>query len=197
MRSYKKISISIATIVFLSLGMINIFFSPDDNKILIRDVVISNKNNLSFVSFNQEIILDYLIREAIDKGIPLVFKLTLRVVEKDDIWPTKIIKREVRYYQIEYKALRKIYKVEDVNGKHFEYKNMDEAIQKILKVDDLEFMIYNPSSQSVIDSRMLYQLWLNVSLERKKLPKPIQVNYFDRTWHMKSEKSIHNLGELN
>jgi hypothetical protein len=56
-------------------------------------------------------------------------------------------------------------------------------------VEDLEF--------SFVDKHMDYELWLNVSLERKKLPKPLQVNYFDRTWNMNSEKSIHKLGKLN
>ena len=36
------------------------------------------------------------------------------------------------YYQIKYKALRKIYNdCGPINGKSYEYKNMDEAIQKI------------------------------------------------------------------
>ena len=188
MRFFKKFNI-IIIIISLSLVVVNMFTFPDENKILIKDVVISNNNNLHYISFNQEISLDYLIREAIDKGIPLVFKVTLKVVEINDIWPTKTIKREVRYYQIRYKALREIYKIVDINGKNYEYKNMDDAIQKILKVEDLEF--------SFVDKHMDYELWLNVSLERKKLPKPLQVNYFDRTWNMNSEKSIHKLGKLN
>ena len=187
MRFFKKFNIII--IISLSLVVVNMFTFPYENKILIKDVVISNNNNLHYISFNQEISLDYLIREAIDKGIPLVFKVTLKVVEINDIWPTKTIKREVRYYQIRYKALREIYKIVDINGKNYEYKNMDDAIQKILKVEDLEF--------SFVDKHMDYELWLNVSLERKKLPKPLQVNYFDRTWNMNSEKSIHKLGKLN
>tara|TARA_B110000196_G_scaffold277454_1_gene256016 strand:+ start:904 stop:1479 length:576 start_codon:yes stop_codon:yes gene_type:complete len=187
MRFFKKFNIII--IISLSLVVVNMFTFPDENKILIKDVVISNNNNLHYISFNQEISLNYLIREAIDKGIPLVFKVTLKVVEINDIWPTKTIKREVRYYQIRYKALREIYKIVDINGKNYEYKNMDDAIQKILKVEDLEF--------SFVDKHMDYELWLNVSLERKKLPKPLQVNYFDRTWNMNSEKSIHKLGKLN
>jgi hypothetical protein len=187
MRFFKKFNIII--IISLSLVVVNIFTFPYENKILIKDVVINNNNNLHYISFNQEISLDYLIREAIDKGIPLVFKVTLKIVEINDIWPTKTIKREVRYYQIKYKALRKIYKIVDINGENYEYKNMDDAIQKILKVEDLEF--------SFVDKHMDYELWLNVSLERKKLPKPLQVNYFDRTWNMNSEKSIHKLGKLN
>ena len=189
MRFFKKFNIIIIIIISLSLVVVNMFTFPDENKILIKDVVISNNNNLHYISFNQEISLDYLIREAIDKGIPLVFKVTLKVVEINDIWPTKTIKREVRYYQIRYKSLRKIYKIVDINGENYEYKNMDDAIQKILKVEDLEF--------SFVDKHMDYELWLNVSLERKKLPKPLQVNYFDRTWNMNSEKSIHKLGKLN
>ena len=187
MRFFKKFNIII--IISFSLVVVNMFTFPYENKILIKDVVINNNNNLHYISFNQEISLDYLIREAIDKGIPLVFKVTLKVVEINDIWPTKTIKREVRYYQIKYKALRKIYKIVDINGENYEYKNMDDAIQKILKVEDLEF--------SFVDKHMDYELWLNVSLERKKLPKPLQVNYFDRTWDMNSEKSIHKLGKLN
>ena len=59
----------------------------------------------------------------------------------------------------------------------------------MLKVENLKF--------SFIDKNKNYELWLNVSLERKKLPKPLQVNYFDTTWNIKSEKSIHKIGKLN
>ena len=188
MLSLKKISI-LFIVISIVLVVLNILIYSDVNKIIIKDVVISKNNGENYISFNQNISLDFTIREAIDNGIPLAFKIRLDIVEKNDILPTKIIKREVRYYQIEYKSLRKIYKITDINGEKYEYKNMDEAIQKIIKVKNLKF--------SFIDKNSDYELWLNVSLDRKKLPKPLQVNYFDRTWFMTSEKSIHKLGNLN
>jgi len=190
MRFFKKINIIFASFFILLLIVIGDTFTfSDESKILIKDVVISKNNNFYNISFNQELKLDYLIREAIDKGIPLVFKLTLKVVKLDDIFPAKIIKKEVRYYQIEYKALRKIYRIYDINEQKHEYKNMDEAIQKMLQVKSLEF--------SFIDDGMNYELWLNAALERKKLPKPIQVNFFNKTWNIGSENSIHKIGNLN
>ena len=112
MRSLKKIS-TIFIIISIVLVVLNILIYPDVNKIVIKDVVISNENGENYVSFNQDISLDFTIREAIDNGIPLAFKIRLDIVEKNDILPTKTIKREVRYYQIEYKSLRKIYKITD------------------------------------------------------------------------------------
>ena len=187
MRFFKKISI-IATIFFILLLIMNRFSHPEENKILIKDIVINNSNDLNYVSFNQEISLDYLIREAIDKGIPLVFKITLRIVEIHNILPTKTIKTEVSYYQIKYKALRKIYEIIDINGQKYENKDMQNVIKKMLKVENLEFTFDNNGKN--------YELWLNVMLERKKLPKPLQVNYFNRTWFMSSEKSIHKLEKM-
>ncbi|MDC6484788.1 DUF4390 domain-containing protein [Methylophilaceae bacterium] len=189
MPSLKKINIIVIVIVILSIAITNTFTFSDKKKILIKDVLINKNIDSYFVSFDQEIHLDYLIIEAVDKGIPLVFKIVLKVVETNEVWPTKTIKREVMYYQIKYKALRKIYNVVDLYGKSYEYKNMDEAIKKMLKVENLKF--------SFIDKNKNYELWLNVSLERKKLPKPLQVNYFDTTWNIKSEKSIHKIGKLN
>ena len=84
---------------------------------------------------------------------------------------------------------KKIYKILDINEQKYEYKNMDEAIRKMLKIESLEF--------SFIDDGMHYELWLNASLERKKLPKPLQVNFFDSTWSMSSGNSIHKIGKLN
>ena len=182
MRFFKKISI---IIIILSLVIIDRLPDYEDNEILIKDVVIDNSKDIKKIEFNQEINFDNLIIKAIDKGIPLAFKVTLKVVEINDIWPTKTILKKVGYYQIEYKALRKVYRVEDINGNRYEYKYIDEAIQKILKVEDFTF--------SFINNRMNYELWLNVALDRKKLPKPLQVNYFDRTWYMNSNKSIHQL----
>ena len=186
MHFFKKIKIIVISVAILLLvAMANKFTLSEDNKILIKDVVISKNNNLYNVSFNQEIKLDYLIKEAIDKGIPLVFKLTLKIVKLNNISLDNTIKKEVRYYQIKYKALRKIYRIIDINEEKYEYKNLDQAIQKMLKVENLEF--------SFVDDGMNYELWLNVSLEKKKLPKPLQVNFFNKTWSMSSGNSIHKM----
>ena len=192
MRFFKKIKNKIIIIVLLiSLLLVirNTFTLSNERKIIINDVVISKNSDLYNLSFNQEVKLDYLIREAINKGIPLVFKLTLKVAKLNDIFPAKIIKKEVRYYEIEYKTLRKIYRIIDINEQRHEYKKMDEAIQKMLKIEGLEF--------SFVDEGMDYELWVNVSLERKKLPKPLQVNFFNQTWSINSGDSIHKIGTLD
>ena len=189
MRFFKKNNIIIALTILLLLVIGNVLTLSGEGKIIITDIVVGKKNNLYHLSFNQEVKLDYLIREAIDKGIPLVFKITLKVVKLNDIFPAKTIKKEVRHYQIEYKALRKIYRIYDINEQKYEYKNMDEAIQKMLKIEKFEF--------SFVDDEMNYELWLNVSLERKKLPKPLQVNFINKTWSISSENSMHKIGSLN
>ena len=196
MRFFKKIKIQIKIIIiiivlFISLLLVigNTFTLSNERKIIINDVVISKNSDLYNLSFNQEIKLDYLIREAINKAIPLVFKLTLKVVKLNEIFPAKTIKKEVRYYEIEYKTLRKIYRIIDINEQRHEYKKMDEAIQKMLKIEGLEF--------SFVDEGMDYELWVNVSLERKKLPKPLQVNFFNQTWSINSGDSIHKIGTLD
>jgi hypothetical protein len=186
MHFFKKFSV-ILIVVSISLLIIDRFSYSKENEILIKDVVINDKENLKYINFNQEISLDHLITKAINKGIPLVFKVTVKIVEIKDIWLTKTVLKKVGYYQIEYKALRKVYKIKDVNGNKYEYRFIDEAIQKISKVEDLEFSFINKNKNKN------YELWLNVNLERKKLPKPLQVNYFDRTWNVKSNKSINKL----
>jgi len=193
MRYFKRISL-IVLVALLSLILMNLYSLPD-GKIVIKGMVLSKKNNINkykmpdyLISFNQEINFDYLIINAIDKGIPLVFKVVLRVAETNEIWPTKIIKKEIRYYQIEYKALREVYKTIDINGETHEYQNILDAFEKLSKVEGFRFTAANNKN---------YELWLNVSLDKKKLPKPLQVNYFDTTWNMSSEKKIHKLGKLN
>ncbi|MFQ3368216.1 MAG: hypothetical protein ACI8WO_000308 [Methylophilaceae bacterium] len=186
MHFFKKFSV-ILIVVSISLLIIDRFSYSKENEILIKDVVINDKENLKYINFNQEISLGHLITKAINKGIPLVFKVTVKIVEIKDIWLTKTVLKKVGYYQIEYKALRKVYKIKDVNGNKYEYRFIDEAIQKISKVEDLEFSFINKNKNKN------YELWLNVNLERKKLPKPLQVNYFDRTWNVKSNKSINKL----
>ena len=190
MRFFKKNNIIIALTILLLLVIGNVLTLSGEGKIIITDIVVGKKNNLYHLSFNQEVKWDYLIREAIDKGIPLVFKLTLKVVKLNEIIPNKTIKKEVKYYQIEYKTLRKIYRIVDINEHKYEYKKMDEAIQKMLKIEGIEFTF-------VDDEGSDYELWINVSLERKKLPKPLQVNFFNQTWNMSSGKSIHKIGNLN
>ena len=193
MRYFKRISL-IGLVALLSLILMKEYPLPDE-RIEIKDVRISKKDNINkykrpeySISFNQEINFNYLIINAINRGIPLPFKVVLRVAETNKILPTKIIKKEIRYYQIQYKALRKIYKIIDINGKIYEYQNILDAFEKLSKVDAIQF--------TAADNKN-YELWLNVSLDKKKLPKPLQVNYFDTTWNMSSEKKIHKLGKLN
>ena len=193
MRYFRRISL-IVLVVLLPLILMNEYSLPD-GKILIKDIEISKKDNINIykmpdysLNFHQELNFNYLIVNAINKGIPIVFKVVLRAAETNEIWPTKVIKKEIRYYQIEYKALRKIYKIVDINGKTYEYLNILDAFEKLSKVEGFRFTIANNKK---------YELWLNVSLDKKKLPKPLQVNYFDSTWNMSSEKKIHKLGKLN
>ena len=193
MRYFKRINLIVLVVLF-SLILMNEYSVPDE-RIEIKDMKISKKDNINkykmpeySVSFNQEINFNSQIINAINKGIPLVFKVVLKVAESNEIWPTKIIKKEIRYYQIQYKALRKIYKIIDINGKIYEYQNILDAFEKLSKVDAIQF--------TAADNKN-YELWLNVSLDKKKLPKPLQVDYFATTWNMSSEKRIHKLGKLN
>ena len=188
MRYFRRISL---IILVASISLIIMYkYSSPDGKIIVKDIVISKKNNINNVDFKQEINFDYLIVNAINKGIPLVFKVTLGIAERNEFWPTKIIKKEIRYYQIEYKALRKIYKITDINGKKYEYKNIIDAVKKLSFVEGLQFTIVKNVNKD-------HELWLRVTLDKKKLPKPLQVNYFDTTWDMSSKKTIHKLGKLN
>ena len=180
----KKISI-ILIIIIGALLITDSLHDTEENEILIKDVVINSTEGLKKINFNQEINFNPIVMKAIDRGIPLSFKVTLRVVEISDIWPNKTRLNKVGYYQIEYKSLRKVYKIRDINGNSYEYKYIDEAVQKILKVENFEFTFINDYEN--------YELWLNVALDRKKLPKPLQVNYFDTTWYITSNKSIHKL----
>jgi len=190
MRFFKKNNIIIIVLsISLLLVIGNIFTESDERKIIIKDVVISKNNNLYNLNFDQEVKLDNSIREAIDKGIPLVFKLILKVVQLNEIFPTKTIKKQVMYYQIEYKTLRKIYRIVDINEQKYEYKTMEEAIQKMLKIEGMEF--------SFDDDGKDYELWINISLDRKKLLKPLQVNYINKTWSINSGNSVHRIGPLN
>lgn len=193
MHFFKKINVITIIIIIIIISILLVIMNKtpqsEENKIIIKNIIVEDKEDLKFLSFDQEININYLISEAIDKGIPLVFKVTLEIVEVNDIWPTKTVLKKIRYYQIEYKALRKVYKIKDINGKNYEYKYLDEAIQKISKVKDFGFSFNN--------NQVNFELWLNVALERKKLPKPLQVNYFDRTWYMNSNKSIYKFGKLN
>ena len=118
MHFFKKINVITIIVIIISTLLVIIYNTPqsEDNKIIIKNIVVEDKEDLKFLSFDQEININYLISEAIDKGIPLVFKVTLEIVEVNDIWPTKTVLKKIRYYQIEYKALRKVYKIKDINS---------------------------------------------------------------------------------
>ena len=110
MRFFKKNNIIIALTISLLLVIGNMLTVSDERKIIIKDVVISKNNNLYNLNFNQVVKLDNSIREAIDKGIPLVFKLILKVVQLNEIFPTEsgmgISTEILRLYEYPYEIFR-------------------------------------------------------------------------------------------
>ncbi len=175
-------------IIFLFSGNINGF--EGEKSIEIKDFSFKKNENSYSIEFVQKIKLSKKIKSAINKGIPFNFKIVCKVFSKNNFWFDEKIQQVELFYRIKYKALKKVYEVHGVYDKKKEFNALEEAIKSLNIVKDWNLNLKNKSNV------YKYYIVLQVKLDKKKLPKPLQVNFFDKSWSIESRKYEYLLEKL-
>jgi hypothetical protein len=92
------------------------------------------------------------------------------------------------YTKLKYKSLLRTYVITDINGKKSYFENVDDALKKISHVDNLKI-----GQTSKMESGMLE---IEIKLDKKYLPKALQINANSASWDLSSEVVKYNIGIL-
>jgi hypothetical protein len=167
-------------IIFILTGNLNAF--EGEKNIEIKNFNFEKNENSYSIGFVQKIKLTNTIKSAINKGIPFDFKIVCKVFIKNNFWFDKKIQQVELFYRIKYKALKQVFEVHDIYGKKKEFNSLDEAIKSLNIVKDWDLNFKNKYNT------YKYYVVLKIKLDKKKLPKPLQVNFFDKSWNIESRK---------
>jgi len=186
MHYLKKISNKLAIIcmVFFSIHAYSI-----DQKIETNNIKLDFEGGYYFLSYSQSISLLSEAREALSKGIPFHFQVIVKIYQKNKYGFSNVILYKEFYFQLKYKSLLKKYMVSDMNNQKSYFSNIDDALKKLSYIEKWNI---GPSINLKEGT-----LELKTKLDKKYLPKALQINFNDKSWDVKSVLTKYEIGKLN
>ena len=186
MHYLKKISNKLAIIcmVFFSIHAYSI-----DQKIETNNIKLDFEGGYYFLSYSQSISLLSEAREALSKGIPFHFQVIVKIYQKNKYGFSNVILYKEFYFQLKYKSLLKKYMVSDMNNQKSYFSNIDDALKKLSYIEKWNI---GPSINLKEGT-----LELKTKLDKKYLPKALQINFNDKAWDVKSVLTKYEIGKLN
>ena len=159
-----------------------------ENKISIRQIKLENNQVNIVIDLKQSSQLSPKIIELLERGIPIAFNLKIDLIKEEKYWFDEVINQNNFVYQIKYFSLRKVFEVIDINGNKKIFEDEQEAIKNLLS--DKEIIIKKYSHLN--DTKL--KIW--VELDKKKLPKAIQADIFNKSWDVGSNIIIFDMNKL-
>ncbi len=138
--------------------------------------------------FEQDLFLNDDILKAVQKGIAMRFNIDTKIWQKRQFWFDKVIHKETVFFEIKYRNLLKKYELKEING---DYK-------LFATLDDLKKYI-EPIKINLGKVDKLDNAWINVQikLDTNRLPKPLQINYIEKSWNISSKNYSMEFKKIN
>tara|TARA_B110000285_G_C15071404_1_gene588193 strand:- start:642 stop:1217 length:576 start_codon:yes stop_codon:yes gene_type:complete len=187
MHYLKKNSNKLVVIICIVLFSINAYSM--EQEIEINDIKLDFEAGHYLLSYSQSISLLSEAREALSKGIPFYFLVTAKIYQKNKYGFSNLIQSKEFYFQLKYKSLLKKYMVSDMNDQKSYFNNIDDALKKLsyIKKWNIGPSIYLKEGT----------LELKAKLDKKYLPKALQINFNEKSWDVESEIKRYQIGQLN
>ena len=173
---------------FTFISNLSLTFANINNQISISQIRLENNQENILIDLKQSSQLPPKIIELLERGIPIAFNLKIDLIKEEKYWFDKVIDQNNFVYQIKYFSLRKVFEVIDINGNKKIFEDEQEAISNLLS--DKEIIIKKYSHLN--DTKL--KIW--VELDKKKLPKAIQVDIFNKSWDVGSNIIIFDMNKL-
>ena len=173
---------------FIFIFNLSLTFANINNQISISQIKLENNQENIIIDLQQSSQLSPKIIELLERGIPIVFNLKIDLIKEEKYWFDKVIDQNNFVYQIKYFSLRKVFEVIDINGNKKIFEDEHEAINNLLS--DKEIIIKKNSN---LNNTKL-KIW--VELDKKRLPKAIQADIFNKSWDVGSNIIIFDMNEL-
>ena len=173
---------------FILISNLSLTFANINNQISISKIKLENNQENIVIDLKQSSQLPPKIIELLERGIPIAFNLKIDLIKEEKYWFDKVLNQNNFVYQIKYFSLRKVFEVIDIYGNKKTFEDEQEAINNLLS--DKEIIIKKYSH--LYDTKL--KIW--IELDKKKLPKAIQADIFNKLWDVGSNIIIFDMNKL-
>jgi hypothetical protein len=173
---------------FILIYNLSLTFANIENKISISQIKLENKQENIVIDLQQSSQLPPKIIELLERGIPIAFNLKIDLIKEEKYWFDKVIDQNNFVYQIKYFSLRKVFEVIDINGNKKIFEDEQEAIKNLLSDKEIIIKKYSHLNNTKL------KIW--VELDKKRLPKAIQADIFNKSWDAGSNMIIFDMNKL-
>ena len=173
---------------FILISNLSLTFANIKNQISISQIKLENNQENIVIDLQQSSQLPPKIIELLERGIPIVFNLKIDLIKEEKYWFDKVIDQNNFVYQIKYFSLRKVFEVIDINGNKKIFEDEQEAIKNLLSDKEIIIKKYSHLNNTKL------KIW--VELDKKRLPKAIQADIFNKSWDAGSNMIIFDINKL-
>tara|TARA_B100000035_G_scaffold24868_1_gene19499 strand:+ start:5556 stop:6122 length:567 start_codon:yes stop_codon:yes gene_type:complete len=181
MKFLKKNNIII--IFFIGIFFYSLSSIASVKKIIVNDLSIIQDDKDIFVGFDQELFFSPKMINGLKNGITLVFDINFKLTKDIPYWFDDIILLKKSRYKIKYRNLLEKYEVIDVNGEKAFFLDLSDALKYLKIIKQWHVGTLNEKENNLLAS-------LKIQLNKKYLPKPLQINIKDKIWDFQSEEII-------
>ena len=173
---------------FIFISNLSLTFANINNQISISQIKLENNQENIIIDLQQSSQLSPKIIELLERGIPIAFNLKIDLIKEEKYWFDKVIDQNNFVYQIKYFSLRKVFEVIDINGNKKIFEDEQEAINNLLSDKEIIIKKYSHLNNTKL------KIW--VELDKKRLPKAIQADIFNKSWDVGSNIIIFDMNKL-
>ena len=173
---------------FIFIFNLSLTFANINNQISISQIKLENNQENIIIDLQQSSQLSPKIIELLERGIPIAFNLKIDLIKEEKYWFDKVIDQNNFVYQIKYFSLRKVFEVIYINGNKKILEDEQDAIKNLLSDKEIIIKKYSHLNNTKL------KIW--VELDKKRLPKAIQVDIFNKSWDVGSNIIIFDMNKL-
>ena len=173
---------------FIIISNLSLTFANINNQISISQIKLENNQENIVIDLKQSSQLPPKIIELLERGIPIAFNLKIYLIKEEKYWFDKVLNQNNFVYQIKYFSLRKVFEVIDIYGNKKTFEDEQEAINNLLSDKEIIIKKYSHLNNTKL------KIW--VELDKKRLPKAIQVDIFNKSWDVGSNIIIIDMNKL-
>jgi len=173
---------------FTLITYLTLTFANIDNKISIKEIKLENNQENIVINLQQSSHLSLKFIELLERGIPIIFNLKIDLIKEKKYWFDSVISQNNFVYQIKYFSLRRVFEVIDINGNKKDFVDEQEAINNFLSNKKITIKKYRHFNNSKL------KIW--IELDKKRLPKAIQADVFNKSWDLRSNIIIYDMNKL-
>ena len=173
---------------FILISNLSLTYANIKNQISISQIKLENNQENIVIDLQQSSQLPPKIIELLERGIPIAFNLKIDLIKEEKYWFEKVLNQNNFVYQIKYFSLRKVFEVIDINGNKKIFEDEQEAIKNLLSDKEIIIKKYSHLNNTKL------KIW--VELDKKRLPKAIQADIFNKSWDVGSNIIIFDMNKL-